>query len=435
MIRFLAIIFTGILCSMYIFPFTFTFFPVGNTKIYMAVLGGLLFIVNSIRNMNSVTNRSMIYISLAALAVSIVGIISVFYNGTNDYAYAQYIISMWVWAGAAYFVVQIMKKIHGNITVELIGKYIIGVCVAQCCFALMNEFIPAFKNIVDAYVEQQTALLNKVERMYGIGASLDTAGSRFACSLIMLAYIMTKYAKNGGKNIVILFYVLIFVFITVVGNMIARTTIAGVAIAFGYFLYTLKDGFNPYQRKILYSFVSIAALAVPVMIYLYATSPEVNNLISFAFESFFNLAEEGKLETHSTNELLAMWTQIPEHLKTWIIGDGYFLNPYAYDPYYTGIHKWAYYMGTDVGYLRFIYYFGIIGLLTFFYFFVCCTRECSKKYSSDKVLFVLLLIMNMVLWAKVATDLFFIFALFLLADYVDDQSEESTHQHKPAITQ
>ena len=47
----------------------------------------------------------------------------------------------------------------------------------------------------------------------------------------------------------------------------------------------------------------------------------------------------------------------------------------------------------------------------------------------------MLLIMNMVLWAKVATDLFFIFALFLLADYVDDQSEESSHQHKPAITQ
>ena len=69
MIRFLAIIFTGILCSMYIFPFTFTFFPVGNTKMYMAVLGLLLFIINSIRNMNSVTNRSMIYISLAALAV------------------------------------------------------------------------------------------------------------------------------------------------------------------------------------------------------------------------------------------------------------------------------------------------------------------------------------------------------------------------------
>lgn len=435
MIRFLAIIFTGILCSMYIFPFTFTFFPVGNTKIYMAVLGVLLFIVNSIRNRNSATNRSMIYVSLAALAVSIVGIISVFYNETNDYAYAQYIISMWVWAGAAYFVVQMMKKIHGNITVELIGKYIIGVCVAQCCFALMNEFIPAFKNIVDAYVEQQTEFLNRVERMYGIGASLDTAGSRFACSLIMLAYIMTKYAKNGGKNIVILFYVLIFVFITVVGNMIARTTIAGVAIAFGYFLYTLKDGFNSYQRKILYSFVSIAALAVPVIIYLYATSPEASNLFSYAFESFFNLAEEGKLETHSTNELLDMWTKIPEQLKTWIIGDGYFVYPYIHDPYYIGDQRWAYYMGTDVGYLRFIYYFGIIGLLTFFYFFVCCTRECSKKYSSDKVLFVLLLIMNMVLWAKVATDLFFIFALFLLADYVDDRSEESSPQPKPAITQ
>lgn len=58
---------------------------------------------------------------------------------------------------------------------------------------------------------------------------------------------------------------------------------------------------------------------------------------------------------------------------------------------------------------------------------MCCTRECCRKYGSDKVLFVLLMIMNMVLWAKVATDLFVIFALFLLADTAkpDDAGTDS----------
>jgi len=200
MIRLLAILTTGICCSLYLFPFQFTFFPVGNTKIYLAVLGLLLFVLNRISNRNPASKRSMIYVSLAALGVSLAGIFSVLLNGTYDYAYAQYIVSMWVWAGAAYFVVQCMKRVHGNVTVELIGLYVIGVCVAQCCFALMNEFLPAFKNVVDALVEQQTEFLTKVERMYGIGASLDTGGSRFACALIMLAYIATEYAKNGGRN-------------------------------------------------------------------------------------------------------------------------------------------------------------------------------------------------------------------------------------------
>ncbi len=423
----LSVILVGTLCSLYLFPLTFTFLPVGNTKIYMAVLGLLLFMLNRITSRAPQTARSMVYVSLAALAVSLAGVFSVFLNGTYDYTYAQYLILMWVWAGAAYFVMQCMKKVHGRITAGLVCLYVIGVCVAQCGFALLNEFVPAFKSVVDACVDQQTEVLNEVDRMYGIGASLDTGGSRFACALIMLAYVMVRYAKRGGHVAVTLFHVLLFVFLMVVGSMVARTTLAGAVIALAYLLFTLKDGFQSYHGRIFLSFAGIVLVAAPFGIYLYATSPEMSELFMFAFEAFFNLAGGGEFETHSTTELMDMWTHIPEHLKTWIIGDGYFLNPYAYDPYYIGVHKWAYYMGTDVGYLRFIFYFGLVGLLAFIYFIVCCTRECCRKYGSDKVLFVLLMIMNMVLWAKVATDLFVIFALFLLADTAkpDDAGTDS----------
>lgn len=423
----LSVILVGTLCSLYLFPLTFTFLPVGNTKIYMAVLGLLLFMLNRITSRAPQTARSMVYVSLAALAVSLAGVFSVFLNGTYDYTYAQYLILMWVWAGAAYFVMQCMKKVHGRITAGLVCLYVIGVCVAQCGFALLNEFVPAFKGVVDACVDQQTELLNEVDRMYGIGASLDTGGSRFACALIMLAYVMVRYAKRGGHAAVTLFHVLLFVFLMVVGSMVARTTLAGAVIALAYLLFTLKDGFQSYHGRIFLSFAGIVLVAAPFGIYLYATSPEMSELFMFAFEAFFNLAGGGEFETHSTTELMDMWTHIPEHLKTWIIGDGYFLNTYAYDPYYIGVHKWAYYMGTDVGYLRFIFYFGLVGLLAFIYFIVCCTRECCRKYGSDKVLFVLLMIMNMVLWAKVATDLFVIFALFLLADTAkpDDAGTDS----------
>lgn len=58
----------------------------------------------------------------------------------------------------------------------------------------------------------------------------------------------------------------------------------------------------------------------------------------------------------------------PDNLKTWIIGDGYFSNPYNTDPFYIGTRSRGYYMGTDVGYLRFIFYFGLIGLSAFIAF-------------------------------------------------------------------
>ena len=296
----LSVILVGTLCSLYLFPLTFTFLPVGNTKIYMAVLGLLLFMLNRITSRAPQTARSMVYVSLAALAVSLAGVFSVFLNGTYDYTYAQYLILMWVWAGAAYFVMQCMKKVHGRITAGLVCLYVIGVCVAQCGFALLNEFVPAFKSVVDACVDQQTEVLNEVDRMYGIGASLDTGGSRFACALIMLAYVMVRYAKRGGHVAVTLFHVLLFVFLMVVGSMVARTTLAGAVIALAYLLFTLKDGFQSYHGRIFLSFAGIVLVAAPFGIYLYATSPEMSKLFMFAFEAFFNLAGGGEFETHST---------------------------------------------------------------------------------------------------------------------------------------
>ena len=67
----LSVILVGALCSLYLFPITFTFLPVGNTKIYMAVLGLLLFVLNRITSREPVADRSMVYVSLAALGISL----------------------------------------------------------------------------------------------------------------------------------------------------------------------------------------------------------------------------------------------------------------------------------------------------------------------------------------------------------------------------
>lgn len=416
MIHFIAIILTGIACSLYMFPFSFTFFLVGNTKIYLAVCGLVLFFLNQIRNRQRVSSRSMMMVSLAAFAVSLICIISLAYNGTNDTTYAIYIVQMWVWAGGAYFVTQCMKSVHGNVTVKLIAFYVVGVCAVQCLFALMNEFIPVFKGWVDVYVEQETANLNRLDRMYGIGASLDTGGSRFACALILLSYILMKYADKDKNNGLVILLVFLFIFIFVTGNMVARTTLLGGIIAILYLLYCLREGINGFFQKVFLPFVAVLVVVVPISIALYYSSAEVKDMFRFAFELFFNFSEKGNFETDSTNNLLLMWQQIPQEVRTWLIGDGYFLSPHFTDPYYTGHLYGAFHMGTDVGYLRFIFYFGMIGLLVFAYFFVLCTRECRQKYPAHKVLFVLLLAMNYVLWIKVATDLFFIYALFLVAD-------------------
>lgn len=114
----------------------------------------------------------------------------------------------------------------------------------------------------------------------------------------------------------------------------------------------------------------------------------------------------------------------PETLKTWIIGDGYFLNPSDIDSYYTGKIYGGYYMGTDVGYLRFIFYFGLIGLIAFSIFIYKTYRICYQRFPYMKDLFFMILLINFIVWFKVSTDIFLVFALFLMVDKTDNEKME-----------
>ena len=103
----------------------------------------------------------------------------------------------------------------------------------------------------------------------------------------------------------------------------------------------------------------------------------------------------------------------PDNMKTWLIGDGYFNGPSSTDPYYVGPVNFGFYKWTDIGYLRFIFYFGVVGLLTFIIYFFKVAFTCISRLKKYRDLFVLFLLFNFVLWFKVATDIFLVFALFL----------------------
>lgn len=426
----ITIFLVGCVFSMYIFPFTFTFLPIGNTKIFIAVWGLVLWGANLVGRRESLVSKSMVKVSLWAFVISLISVISLAYNGATDTAYVSYLISMWVWVGAAYLVCHLIKSVHGRISVELICWYFIGVCAAQCLFAILNEFVPVFRAVVNSLVIQQSQeYLEDVERMYGIGAAFDTAGSRFACSLIMLSFLFSQQIRRTYDAKVVALFSLLFIWIGIVGNMVARTTSAGLLIAVVFLLIDTKVfsfRVRSSYAKSLYVLLGLMIVLIPIGLSLYKI-PAVENLFRFAFEMLFNLADSGELQTGSTDILLEMWRHYPRDFKTWIIGDGYFISPIATNPYYVGDHQYAYYMGVDVGYLRFIYYFGLIGLLCFVCYMFVAAKECMNNNPQYKALFIMLLIMNYVLWAKVATDLFCVFALFLMLDPSIQEEEPNTN--------
>ena len=410
----LLIALTLIITSLFFFPFEFTFLPSINTKMMLAVLGILFFVWYSlIHKKGIVVTREFFTATIIAGIFSLVGYYATVYNNTTDYTYVSYILSMWVWLFGAYAMICIIARLHGHISLKLLVNYLIGVCVAQCILALMIDNIPSVKYFVDSIVRTDRETMEKIKRLYGIGAALDVAGTRFSAVLLMIAVLISHDNEIRLNRKKIAMYVSGFVLIAVIGSMIARTTNVGIIIALLYVIYAsglFKIRIKKSDIKLWRMMIGVAVFLILICIYLYNNVPAAQKLLSFAFEGLINWLETGEWRTASTDVLQNMW-RLPESLKTWIIGDGYFVDP----------TKGGFYMRTDVGYLRFIYYCGLIGLSVFIIFFIYLSLACYKRFPRERNLFILLLILELMIWAKVATDIFLVYALFMSIPMVQQQ--------------
>lgn len=418
-----------IITSFYFFSFEFLALPSINTKMMLAVVGLAILLIRMSKERSSCLKKNIMILSVYAMIVSVIGFFSVVYNGTLESAYTTYIVSMWVWLASAYAVVSLIKEVHGKVTPLLICNYLIAVCAVQCILSMMIDFVPAVKSVVNANIGSMSGMggaaeFDKRERLYGIGAAVDVAGTRFAAIEVLIAYICV-HVRNLSRLKIIL-YLMAFWIIAVIGNMVARTTTVGVSMAIIYWIYKSIVDNNESVKMMWRNLGMVSLFFLPLVIILYQINPVVNQHIHFGFEGFFSLWNSGTWEVHS-NEVLENMYRFPKTLKTWLIGDGYFENPMS-DPYYNGYHWKGFYMGTDVGYLRFIFHFGLIGLLAFILFLVNVYRTCVENSPNIKRLFLLLLVLNFIIWFKVSTDLFLVFALFLCISQNDGDLEEVEEQ-------
>lgn len=418
----IGIILCVVLTSMFFFPFEFRALPEGmNTKKLMAAAALVLLLWKLIQKQELKADKSFLYITILAGLVSFCGIFSVTYNSTEDYAYATYITSCWVWWGAAYTACQAIKWVHGRITWVHVINYLTAVCVFQCFLALAMDQNKPLKLFINSIVLQGDLIFKgNVHRLYGIGAELDVAGSRFAAVLIMILFLLANsdLKKRGYEY---LLYVLSFVFITIAGNMIARTTLLGIIIGFAYLgIVSVRQTTNIEHNylRLWKWFVGVLVVAIPLAVYSYNTNPQIRKNMRFGFEGFFKYFEKGTF-SYDSNETLKNMYVWPDNAKTWIVGDGYFDNPHDNDPHYTGEITGGFYKNTDVGYLRFIYYFGLVGLVAFSFYFIEVGRICMNRFPRWKGLFLMLLLLHFSVWAKVSTDIFLCFAPFLCIDNED----------------
>lgn len=429
--KLIKIFLAGIAMSFYFFPFEFSFLPGINTKMAMAGVGLILLCFNLAINRDARVDKGFFIISLWALAVSLMSFCSATINGTSDYAFASYVVSMWVWLGGAYCAVSIIRYVHNYVDCKIVCHYLIGICLLQCVLACFISASHGFSAFVDTFLAGEAymgANIDTDERMHGIGAALDPAGIRFAAVLVMIAFLSAQ--SNISKYSTMIYYILSFVVIFVVGNMIARTTTLGGVLSIIYWIisFVFINNRNKHTSEIfIRTFTWILLLIVPLVALLYNKSLLFYDNFRFGFEGFVSLIETGEWNMSSSDILLDHMIVFPDNMSTWIIGDGY-AGDFALDPYYQGEMYHGFYMGTDIGYLRFIFYFGLLGTLVFILFFINVGFVSIGLHKSYKQMFILLLLVHFIVWFKVTTDLFVVFALFLCVPTEDNDTCEKLYE-------
>lgn len=411
--KFLLGLFCAIVVDAFFWDFTLKIFPIANSKIILAVIGIIAFIFKCFSEHSFTLSRRVAFSAFLAVLFSIWCYIAITLNGTNDTTYVTYFVSFVTWLGGAYGAVTLIRLAHERIDLMLITRYLAIICLAQCIIALLIDNVPVVESLVKRVFLQGYDFYERNHRLYGIGCALDPAGIRFSAVLVLIAHqlaIEDRVRENLSK-IAVLF--IAFSVITVVGCIIARTTMVGALLGLVYITWgSFKIQMGGYISRLQIGFtlllLFLVGAAVGISVYLYNTSDVFHNNLRFGFEGFFNWVETGEFRTHSTDILMnTMWIW-PNDPRGWLIGYGRY-----------GLYVW----NTDIGYCNFVLYCGLIGMTIYSLYYIFNHLSLIGKFHRFTFAALLLTAITFIVWAKVATDIFLIDALLFCID-ADDNSRE-----------
>lgn len=402
---------------MYFYPDQYRFLPVSTTRI-VQIFGLLIFFVHYIkRPMHNVLKKTILY----ALTIFIVGFFAAkIFGYGGDLNVANRGILMIMYMFSSYLIAFLLVKYCGTYSLYPLLEMIVYITIFQALVSFMFFLVPStyeiYKGLVvmDDFNDEMTSMLESM-RLMSMGAiRYATAASQYG--LVMWALILLKeqgYGFFARHNVI---YSLVISLFCLAGMLSGRVffVMLPVTVAFIFFLkdMSVKDTI----KTSFMTFLPVIIVGAAAFIYLFAENEE---LIKWVFELFINLGDGGSMESASTNELREMYL-FPTELKTWLIGDGKSVGTYT-----------SFYKATDVGYIRSIFYWGLIG--TFIYYiiqFLCYRNLVSlgvEKKLNNYLLFIFFWLLIYSFKDFYSIEKFFVLFSVVLAlrETPDDKPEET----------
>ena len=376
-----------ILAFLFIYNVPFTGIPISASKIAVVVFI-LCVLLKYAEGKKIKYNRVELHLLVIAIGLLLFSLMIMLVNGTNDtsivYACVLLVVNHMF---GSFLLVKICKE-KGILTLENMMKLIIVLAVTQSVIIILmmvwEPFYDFFSNL--AYLPTRDSIKARYNgaRGYGLAMSITyELGVVQSFSAMFLAYFMQEKRKAYH----VLAYLLIVVSILVTG----RTALIGVILSIVYLLMTDSKA----QKKGMRTFL-ILGLAGGLIVFCMVSFGDENSVIvsleDYLFEAINNYKLTGKFGTSTGSNLVKMFESMKEYsVKTWLIGDGRYKGE--------GL---LYYGHVDVGFLRHILYFGVIGcaVLLGFYGYIYYKGSKLVKNSRLKVMWNLLFIYIMLAHIK-----------------------------------
>lgn len=397
-----------------IFKPEFIFFP-ASVSITFGSLGFLFFLVfcnEWVRN-----NEGWLGIKPILKAVSpflIVAIISSVLNGGGDGFFIKYAVSVFLALFAFFTPIYLINKVYGEVSFEIVVKYIIVCNVIYLVLSVLMFLSSGLRDILLSFLRIEGGTLVALDiseglRLQGFGVSFFNAGVIEGFYLILIALcIKFEVFGRGGRKILLICFLLF----GLLGTFVSRTTLVGLLLGLLIIItYYIKT--SPANIVEPISVLIVCSLIVGGIFVLNPNYfDDFSAIFKWAFEIFYNYAYTGNFETSSSNYTLRMYGIIPDNFKTWIIGDALWIDK----------RDFTYYMGTDVGWFRMVFYFGILGVISMCHYFYNSLKLVFENHMGNywgekgKTAFRFFLLYAIILNLKGFADVFFLSALFYFCE-------------------
>ncbi len=293
------------------------------------------------------------------LLMALFSVVGMIINGSPDSTFIYFPLQIIYLLILSFCIFRITQYYHKSINYYVITKYYIICLIIQSIIALImfvNEPIRDFIFDLQGFeLNERVIQMFLGVRLLGLGCFYFGGGIIYGLGLILLIPFMLK----SNNKYYILKLTLIYLYLFAVGCFFARTCMIGFAVSALLIASCLfKSQLRHHASTVISQFLTWTCLITLSLISIYLSSPKLQEdygrIIDFGFEAFINLSENGELSTKSSDGLQEEHLKIlPDDIKTYVIGDTQWMD---------GEH---YYKGTDVGYIRLLFFFGIGGIILF----------------------------------------------------------------------